>query len=144
MQRAYMYPSLSDARGALTHSFRAKYMYMYKMYVGLCLNYKIYSFYMHIHLQHHGCQSSQEHRGEPLFDKFTGFCCMCYTTHGTTGFQSIRRTQQWLSVLLTDTSVTTGTPTHTLLIRNNGSLNLVLLTAGLDTSTNLDTHFLFV
>ena len=61
-------------------------------------------------------------------DKCTGFFNMCYTTHRPTAEHPIRRLKQsWFSVLLKDTSVTTGTRTHTLLIRNtsveSGALN---------------------
>ena len=55
-------------------------------------------------------QSSQEHRGWTpfLFDKYTGFFYVRYTTHGTNGLTSHPKAKQWLSVLLKDTSVIAG------------------------------------
>ena len=56
---------------------------------------------------------------------------MSYTTHGTNGFTSLRKTKQWLSVLLKYTGVTPGTRTDTLLIRNTRAciVSPALLTA---------------
>ena len=55
----------------------------------------------------------QKHRGKPLLfqDKCHGFFYVHYTTHGTYSFTShpkARTKQLWLSVLLKDTSATTG------------------------------------
>ena len=53
---------------------------------------------------------SQEHRGEPLlFSKCALGSFTCITQHmGPTALHPIRRTKQWLSVLLKETSVTAG------------------------------------
>ena len=55
----------------------------------------------------------QTHQGKSLL--VTGFFNMHYTTQRT---YSKRMKQQWLSILLKDTSVTTETWTHTLLTRH--------------------------
>ena len=45
-----------------------------------------------------------------LIDKYTGFFYVHYTTHGTNGFTSHPKDESsWLSVLLKDTGVMTGT-----------------------------------
>ena len=75
---------------------------------------------------------SQEHRGEPLLfsDKRTGSFYMRYTTHGTNNFiLPIRRTKQWLSVLLKDTNVTAEDSNPHSADQKHQSLSSVLLTA---------------
>ena len=67
-------------------------------------------------------QSNQEHRGKPFSFLMHVSALGVFTSvtqhTGPMALRPIRRTKQWLSVLLKGTSVMTETRTHTLLIRN--------------------------
>ena len=74
---------------------------------------------------------SQEHRGEPLLFSISALGSFtCVTQYmGPTALRSIRRTKQWLSVLLKDTSVTALHLNPHSADQKHQSLNLMLLTA---------------
>ena len=93
-------------------------------YVGLSLNYETYSFNiapfngLQGAVAQYAAKNSQEDWGVPpsFSDKCTGYIT-CLTQHtGPSALRPIRRTKQWLRVLLMDTSVMNGTGTHTHLI----------------------------
>ena len=105
--------------------------------MGLQFNYETYSFYI---APCNGLQGAEVQYAanltrntgaNPLLFSVSALGSFMFVTQhlGPTAFRPIRKTKQWLSVLLNDTGLTTGTRTHTLLIRNSKGLNPVLLTA---------------
>ena len=79
------------------------------------------------------CQSNQEHQGKPLLFSISalGSFFVRNTTPSTNGFMSHPKDEaSWLSVLHKDT---TGTQTHTLLIRNTRARVRCSLPLGHDT-----------